>query len=91
MSAQNRLRSLGLSLRFIAPLAITLGFLADAFGRKPAAMLFYLMCLVLTPVVYLWAQSIDRVGSRKISAPPPGQESNPASLNFPITSSSLSL
>src|SRR5207302_9729567 len=37
---------------------ITLGFLADAFGRKPAAMLFYLMCLVLTPVVYLWAQSI---------------------------------
>jgi MFS family permease len=31
---------------------ISLGFLADAFGRKPVAMLFYLMCLVLTPVVY---------------------------------------
>src|SRR5437899_2759600 len=30
MSAQNRLRSLGLSLRFIAPLAITLGLLAYA-------------------------------------------------------------
>jgi MFS family permease len=35
---------------------ISLGFLADAFGRKPAAMLFYFMCLILTPVVYLWAQ-----------------------------------
>ncbi|HXO90615.1 MAG TPA: MFS transporter [Stellaceae bacterium] len=35
---------------------ISLGFLADALGRKPAAMLFYLMCLILTPVVYLWAQ-----------------------------------
>ncbi len=37
---------------------ITLGFLADAIGRKPVAMLFYLMCLVLTPVVYLWVQNI---------------------------------
>jgi MFS family permease len=36
---------------------ISLGFIADAFGRKPAAMLYYLMCLVLTPVVYLWAQT----------------------------------
>src|SRR4029077_2562684 len=35
---------------------ISLGFIADAFGRRAAAMLFYLMCLVLTPVVYLWAQ-----------------------------------
>ena len=35
---------------------ISLGFLADAIGRKPTAMLFYFMCLVLTPVVYLWAQ-----------------------------------
>ena len=35
---------------------ISLGFLADHFGRKPAAMLFYFMCLILTPVVYLWAQ-----------------------------------
>jgi MFS family permease len=37
---------------------ITHGFLADAFGRKPTAMLYYAMCLVLTPVVYLWAQSM---------------------------------
>jgi MFS family permease len=37
---------------------VTLGFLADAIGRKPTAMLYYAMCLVLTPVVYLWAQSM---------------------------------
>ena len=37
---------------------IGLGFLADAIGRKPTAMLYYAMCLVLTPVVYLWAQSM---------------------------------
>ena len=37
---------------------ITLGFLSDAIGRKPTAMLYYAMCLVLTPVVYLWAQSM---------------------------------
>src|SRR5215470_8399695 len=34
------------------------GFLADAFGRKPTAMLFYAMCLVLTPIAYLWVQDI---------------------------------
>ena len=38
---------------------VTLGFLADAIGRKPTAMLFYAMCLILTPVVYLWAQDIN--------------------------------
>jgi MFS family permease len=38
---------------------ISLGFLADAIGRKPTAMLFYVMCLVLTPLVYLWGQSQD--------------------------------
>jgi MFS family permease len=37
---------------------ISLGFLADAFGRKPTAMLFYFMCLILTPMVYLWAQDV---------------------------------
>ena len=36
---------------------ISLGFIADTFGRRAAAMLFYLMCLVLTPVVYLWVQN----------------------------------
>ena len=34
------------------------GFLADAFGRKPTAMAFYAMCLILTPIVYLWVQDI---------------------------------
>jgi MFS family permease len=38
---------------------ISLGFLADAIGRKPVTMLFYLMCLILTPIVYLWAHSVD--------------------------------
>jgi MFS family permease len=38
---------------------ITLGFLADAVGRKPTAMFYYLMCLLLTPLVYLWGQSQD--------------------------------
>jgi MFS family permease len=37
---------------------VTLGFVADALGRRPATMLFYGMCLVLTPVVYLWAESL---------------------------------
>ena len=38
--------------------SVGLGFLADAIGRKTVAMLFYLACLTLTPVVYLWAQEI---------------------------------
>ena len=37
---------------------VSLGFLADSIGRKATAMLFYFMCLILTPVVYLWAQNI---------------------------------
>ena len=37
---------------------VTFGFLADAVGRKPITMLFYLLCLMVTPVVYLWAQGI---------------------------------
>ena len=37
---------------------IGFGFLADRFGRKPTTALFYLMCLVLTPIVYLWVQDI---------------------------------
>jgi MFS family permease len=38
--------------------SVSMGFLADAFGREAVTMLFYLMCLILTPVVYLWAQEI---------------------------------
>jgi MFS family permease len=37
---------------------VSLGFLADLIGRKAVTMLFYLMCLILTPVVYLWAWDI---------------------------------
>jgi len=37
---------------------ISLGFCADAIGRKPTAMIWYAMCLILTPVVYMWAQSM---------------------------------
>jgi MFS family permease len=37
---------------------ITLGFLSDGIGRKPTAMLYYAACLLLTPVVYLWAKSM---------------------------------
>ncbi len=37
---------------------ISLGFLADAIGRKPVTMLYYLMCLILTPVVYLWPHNV---------------------------------
>jgi MFS family permease len=34
------------------------GFLADALGRKPTTLLYYLMCLILTPIVYLWVRDI---------------------------------
>src|SRR6266849_3001261 len=34
------------------------GFLADAYGRKPTTILYYLMCLILTPIVYLWVKDI---------------------------------
>jgi MFS family permease len=37
---------------------IALGFLSDGIGRKPTTMLYYAMCLVLTPVVYLWARDM---------------------------------
>ena len=37
---------------------IGLGFCADAIGRKPTTMIWYAMCLILTPVVYMWAQSM---------------------------------
>jgi MFS family permease len=37
---------------------VSIGFIADAIGRKSAAMLFYGGCLVLTPIVYLWAHDV---------------------------------
>ncbi len=37
---------------------IGFGFVADRFGRKPTTALFYVMCLVLTPIVYLWVKDV---------------------------------
>lgn len=37
---------------------VAFGCLADAFGRKPTTLFYYLMSLVLTPIVYLWVQEI---------------------------------
>jgi len=34
------------------------GFLADRLGRKPMTMLFFVMALVLTPVLFLWTQDL---------------------------------
>ena len=36
----------------------TFGFLANLIGRKPTTWLYYLLCLILTPIVYLWVQEI---------------------------------
>jgi MFS family permease len=36
----------------------TFGFLADALGRKPTTFLYYLLGLILTPIVYLWVKEI---------------------------------
>src|ERR1700740_2252134 len=40
---------------------ISLGFCADWIGRKPTAIIWYAMCLILTPVVYMWAQAMGAV------------------------------
>ncbi len=37
---------------------IGLGFLADAYGRKPVTMLFFAMAFVLTPVLFLWTHEL---------------------------------
>ncbi len=34
------------------------GFLADMLGRKPTTFFYYLLCLILTPIVYLWVKEI---------------------------------
>ncbi len=34
------------------------GFLADMLGRKPTTFFYYLMCLILTPIVYLLVKEI---------------------------------
>jgi MFS family permease len=37
---------------------VAFGFLADAFGRKPITMLYMLLALVLTPVLFLATQDL---------------------------------
>ena len=34
------------------------GFLADAFGRKPVTIVYMVLALVLTPVLFLWTQDL---------------------------------
>jgi len=38
---------------------ISLGFFADVIGRKPVAMVFFAMALVMTPVLFLWTSDLD--------------------------------
>jgi MFS family permease len=37
---------------------VLLGFFADAVGRKPVAMVFFAMSLILTPVLFMWTQDL---------------------------------
>jgi MFS family permease len=38
---------------------ICLGFLADWIGRRPTAMLYFAMALLMTPVLYLWTEDLS--------------------------------
>jgi len=35
------------------------GYFADLLGRKPTTFFYYVMCLILTPVAYLWVKDIQ--------------------------------
>lgn len=49
----------GMAYNFGAILGyVSLGFLADAFGRKPVIMVFYLASLLMTPVVFVWTHDL---------------------------------
>ena len=37
---------------------ISLGFLADRFGRKPVAMIYFAAAFVMTPVLFLWTNDL---------------------------------
>lgn len=37
---------------------ISLGFLADAFGRKPVTFAYFILSLVLTPVLFFWTEDL---------------------------------
>jgi MFS family permease len=50
----------GMAYNFGAILGyISLGFLADRFGRKPIVMLYFALALVMTPVLFLWTQDLN--------------------------------
>ena len=50
----------GMAYNFGAVLGyIGFGFLADRFGRKPIAILFFAMALLLTPVLFLWTHDLQ--------------------------------
>ncbi len=49
----------GMAYNFGAILGyISLGFLADRFGRKPTVMLYFAAAFLLTPVLYLWTHDL---------------------------------
>jgi MFS family permease len=37
---------------------ISLGFLADAYGRKPVTIVYFILALLLTPVLFFWTQDL---------------------------------
>lgn len=37
---------------------ISLGFLADAYGRKPVTIAYFILALILTPVLFFWTQDL---------------------------------
>ena len=37
---------------------VSLGFLADAYGRKPTTLLFFAMALIMTPILFLWTRDL---------------------------------
>jgi len=50
----------GMAYNFGAILGyISLGFLADRFGRKPITMLYFAAAFVMTPVLFLWTLDLD--------------------------------
>jgi MFS family permease len=50
----------GMAYNFGAILGyISLGFLADRFGRKPIVMLYFAAALLMTPVLFLWTQDLN--------------------------------
>ena len=39
------------------------GFLADAFGRKPTTLLFMVLSLILTPLLFFWTTDLKMVSA----------------------------